>query len=190
MGSFLGFHPEVVWKSPWRLDLERWQTEEAMKPRRIVKADQIQARQEKAVKAPSKPRGPRKPRVPKTDRRIGVRKRRYRLVERSKFCAVCEIPLNVNNTHGLCREHWQNQQRELSLGARPTCKFDGCQKKLYRDNAIGLCREHGDPVRRKAWEEANKEKSIERKKAWYKANPDRRRKARKDMVQSSLHHAE
>lgn len=112
--SFLWQPPEIPWKSDWRLDFERRSREEARKPRAIIKATQIQARQENTLK----------PVRPPT--KAGSR---YRRVIPKTFCGGCQKGFRRQTKRGMCQKCLRN---------RPKC---ACGRTIYQGIEGNQCKE-------------------------------------------------
>lgn len=112
--SFLWQAPEIPWKSEWRVDFERRSKEAAMKPRRILSAVQIQARNERANEPVPRPPSPRS---------------RYKRVIPTTFCSGCNKGFTWPNKKGICNK---------CLRARPKC---ACGRTIYLGIEGNMCKE-------------------------------------------------
>lgn len=147
--AFLWSPPEIPWKSDWRKDLERRSMEEARKPRKIITAAQIEARQENSLKPARPPANPNS---------------RYRRVVPKTFCSGCGKGFRRTTKGGMCQKCLRNRPkcacgRTIYQGIegnqckecyhkaqRRTCAI--CPNLLNESNGYGLCKPHYCKYRR------------------------------------------
>lgn len=165
---FLLPKPEVEWKSPWRIDFERYLAERPAK--RIVSAPQIRARRER-----SSPRC-RNQRVTPTKFCGGCGKglksntasgfcqpcmrararcacgrtifknnsltqcKQCHVRDSRKKCPLCPNVLNASNTYGLCKPHYAKYRRFIFQEQLSICA--DCPRLINRDNRFGRCVKH------------------------------------------------
>lgn len=148
---------DVPWRSPWRLDLERWMREPAPRRARFVAAPRA-----KVLRPVSRRRAPipRRPcsyacgRTINAGNKTGAcfkcsnaHQREIKLGPRP-LCA-CGATMNRTNRNGICKTCYNKNRRWLKSGGRPKCSFPGCLEILARDNVRKLCGWHNPEQKHK-----------------------------------------
>lgn len=147
---------DVPWRSPWRLDLERWMREPArirakfvappVTHRKVARTRRVRS----ATRFCSYACG----RTINAGNKTGAcfkcsnaHEREIKLGPRPK-CA-CGATMNRTNKNGICKTCYNRNRRWLKAGGRPKCSFPSCLEILARDNVRKLCGWHNPEQKHK-----------------------------------------
>jgi|SRR6185312_2239634 len=134
-------------KTPWRLDFERRNAEEAQKPREIVTHPQIEKRRMRSKDGVSRAcSGPPCTVCGRPTREGTVKGMHERCARKREHCP-CGTVLKVTNPYPTCGKCRAKEARLKSLVGKRICTEPGCGRILNKNNTLPKCLRHAAELR-------------------------------------------